>query len=84
MSTVQDHYPERLRAALLIRTPGIFEASWRLIKPWIDPNTAQKVHFLPRGAAEAAALLEFVDVVNEVEDDVVDEVEVDVVSVEFT
>ena len=61
ITTLQDHYPERLRAALLIRTPGIFEASWRLIKPWIDPHTAQKVHFLPRGAAEAAALLEFVD-----------------------
>ena len=61
ISTLQDHNPERLRAALMLRTPGVFEASWALIKPWIDPVTAAKVHFLPKGDKETAALLEHVD-----------------------
>jgi len=53
ISTVQDHYPERLRAALLIRAPAIFELTWKMIKQWVDPVTAAKVHFLPGGAKEA-------------------------------
>mmetsp|Transcript_1036 Transcript_1036/g.3337 ORF Transcript_1036/g.3337 Transcript_1036/m.3337 type:complete len:243 (+) Transcript_1036:55-783(+) len=61
ISTVQDHYPERLRAALLIRAPAIFELTWKMIKPWIDPVTAAKVHFLPGGAKEAAALAAFIE-----------------------
>ena len=61
ISTLQDHYPERLRAALLARTPGIFEASWKLIRPWIDPITASKVHFVPRGDAEQGALEAHID-----------------------
>ena len=58
----QEHYPERLRAVLLVGTPGIFYATWRLIKPWLDPVTAAKVHFLPsQSDAQAAALLQHVD-----------------------
>lgn len=51
--TLQDHYPERLEAALLVRTPLIFRGAWALIKPIIDPVTAAKVHFLPTWPAQA-------------------------------
>jgi len=61
ISTLQEHYPERLRAALLVGAPGIFFASWKLIRPWLDPVTASKVHFLRGGDAQAAALLEHID-----------------------
>eukprot|EP01079_Euglenida_sp_SAG-EU17-18_P002302 gene2302-3150_t len=62
VSTLQEHYPERLRAALLVRTPALFEVSWKLIKPWIDPATAVKVHFLPKDpAAETKGLLAHLD-----------------------
>ena len=41
--TLQDHYPERLQAALLMRAPFIFSSFWALVKPVIDPVTAAKV-----------------------------------------
>ena len=44
--TLQDHYPERLQAALLMRAPFIFSSFWALVKPVIDPVTAAKVHFV--------------------------------------
>ena len=61
ITTLQDHYPERLCAALLVRAPSIFAASWKMIKPMIDPVTAEKVFFLPKGDAETAALLKHID-----------------------
>ena len=42
---VQNHYPERLEWALLVRTPLIFSASWKLIKPMLNAVTAAKVVF---------------------------------------
>ena len=50
ISTLQDHYPERLELALMLRCPGIFAATWRLIKPMIDQVTANKVCFVKAGA----------------------------------
>ena len=47
VSTLQNHYPERLQAALLMRTPRIFSTAWRVIEPWLDPVTAAKVAYLP-------------------------------------
>jgi len=46
VGTLQNHYPERLRAALIIHTPGFFQATWRMMKPWLDPHTVEKVHFI--------------------------------------
>ena len=53
MSTVQDHYPERLRAALLLRAPRVFAAAWAAIAPWLDAATAAKVSFVPPADADA-------------------------------
>ena len=57
VSTLQDHYPERLEKALLMRAPGIFSGAWTVIKGFIDPVTVKKVAFVASGAeAETAAL----------------------------
>ena len=45
ISTLQDHYPERLEAAVLTRVPAIFQATWVVAKTVIDANTASKIHF---------------------------------------
>jgi hypothetical protein len=54
VSTLQDHYPERLIAAKLLRTPGIFSAAWKAIRPWLDPVTAAKVSFISSKAEKDA------------------------------
>ena len=54
IKTLQEHYPERLEAALLFHTPGIFNAAWKLIRPMVDPVTAAKVEFVPSGGERAA------------------------------
>ena len=59
VSTVQDHYPERLEKALLLRAPLIFASAWAVIKGFIDPVTAAKVRFVTSNSeAETTALKE--------------------------
>ena len=59
ISTLQDHYPERLEAAILMRVPGIFQATWAVAKTFFDPNTAKKIFFVGSGAeAEKVAISE--------------------------
>ena len=41
------HYPERLGAYLVIDAPYIFEGLWKLVKPWLDPVTVEKIMFIP-------------------------------------
>jgi len=56
LDTLQDHYPERLEAVLIMRAPAIFGAAWSTIKRLLDPVTAAKVRFVDSGPeAEAAA-----------------------------
>lgn len=49
-------YPERLGQVLLWRAPGIFSMFWKLISPYIDPVSFQKIKF-----AKAAELCEFIE-----------------------
>jgi len=59
VSTLQDHYPERLEHALLLRAPGIFAGAWKIIKGFVDPNTATKVRFVMASRdSESTALKE--------------------------
>ena len=44
---------ERLEKALLVNVPAIFYAAWKLISPWIDPHTRDKVFFI--STAQAAS-----------------------------
>ncbi|KAG4939300.1 hypothetical protein AAZX31_16G125900 [Glycine max] len=43
---LQNHYPERLAIAFLYNPPRIFQAFWKAIRFFLDPNTVQKVKFV--------------------------------------
>lgn len=46
LNILQNHYPERLSAALLYNSPPVFEVFWRMIRPFMDPKTVKKVKFI--------------------------------------
>ena len=39
------NYPESLGVVLVHKSPWIFQSIWRIIKGWLDPVVAAKVHF---------------------------------------
>lgn len=39
------NYPESLGAVLVHKAPWIFQGIWKIIKGWLDPVVAAKVHF---------------------------------------
>jgi hypothetical protein len=39
------NYPESLGAVLVHKAPWVFQGIWRVIKGWLDPVVAGKVHF---------------------------------------
>jgi len=39
------HYPESLGVCLVHKAPWIFQGIWTVIKGWLDPVVASKVHF---------------------------------------
>lgn len=39
------NYPESLGAILIYKAPWIFQGIWRVIRGWLDPVVAGKVHF---------------------------------------
>lgn len=46
LSILQDHYPERLFRACLVRPPMIFYAFYKMISPFVDRVTSEKVCML--------------------------------------
>ncbi|KAF6003693.1 hypothetical protein F1559_004568 [Cyanidiococcus yangmingshanensis] len=48
LKILQDYYPERLGIAVCIDSPTIFWTFFEIIKPFIDPRTAAKIHFCSR------------------------------------
>ncbi|KAI5305436.1 hypothetical protein KEM56_004442 [Ascosphaera pollenicola] len=50
------NYPESLGVVLVHKAPWIFSSAWTLIKGWLDPVVASKVHFTKTDAD----LLEFI------------------------
>lgn len=44
---LQDHYPERLGLALIINVPFLINAFFKIVMPFVDPITRQKVKFNP-------------------------------------
>lgn len=44
LSILQDHYPERLGKALLTNTPRLAQVFMKLIWPFIDTSTREKIH----------------------------------------
>lgn len=40
------NYPESLGAVLVYKAPWVFQGIWKIIRGWLDPVVASKVHFL--------------------------------------
>ncbi|CAA7266872.1 unnamed protein product [Cyclocybe aegerita] len=47
LNILQDHYPERLGLALIINVPFLVNAFFKIIMPFVDPVTREKVKFNP-------------------------------------
>ncbi|KAK0751937.1 CRAL-TRIO domain-containing protein [Schizothecium vesticola] len=45
LDILQNHYPERLGRALIINTPWFVNGFFKLITPFIDPHTREKLKF---------------------------------------
>ncbi|KAK4920941.1 phosphatidylinositol transfer protein csr1, partial [Elasticomyces elasticus] len=52
------NYPESLGSVLVYKAPWIFQGIWKIIKGWLDPVVAAKVHF----ASNEKELAEFVPI----------------------
>lgn len=45
-AVLANYYPERLHAVWFYDAPTIFWGTWKLVTPFLDPVTRQKVHFV--------------------------------------
>ena len=57
LSILQNHYPERLHKAYIIRPPYLFNTFWSMIHPFVDPITSEKVVFLSSDNTEIVEAL---------------------------
>lgn len=48
IDVLQYNYSETLEKGLILDAPMIFSAFWAIIRPWLDPVTANKVQFIKR------------------------------------
>ncbi|GJV22602.1 phosphatidylinositol transfer protein 3-like protein [Tanacetum coccineum] len=55
---LQDHYPERLGLAILYNPPKLFEPFWKVVKPFLEPKTANKVKFVYSDDANTKSIME--------------------------
>ena len=45
LALLQEVYPERCKKIVMWAPPSLFWALWKLVKPFVDPNTAKKFVF---------------------------------------
>lgn len=43
---LQQHFPERVKRIFMLDSPIIFDALWRIVRPFVDPETRKKVQFV--------------------------------------
>lgn len=55
---LQNHYPERLAIGIMLNAPKIFEYTWKLWKPFIDPITYNKARFIYTGDTRSLKMVE--------------------------
>ncbi|KAJ6609259.1 CRAL-TRIO domain-containing protein [Mycena sp. CBHHK59/15] len=48
LNILQDHYPERLGLALILNVPFLLNAFFKVITPFVDPVTRNKMKFNPQ------------------------------------
>ena len=53
------HYPGRLGAACFYKVPAYFHPVWKLIKPLLDEEIMNKVHFLPGSVQDREDAIEW-------------------------
>jgi len=46
LNILQNHYPERLHRGYICNPPYVFVAFWKMIQPFLDPVTKQKIVFI--------------------------------------
>ncbi|KAI0566004.1 cral-trio domain containing protein [Gracilaria domingensis] len=56
---LQTHYPERLGGMLFYDAPSFFFALFKMIRPFIDPVTREKLRFVKRGQTVDAPFLDW-------------------------
>jgi len=52
LNILQDHYPERLGRAFVINVPFLLNAFYKMLNPFIDPVTREKLKFNPNCVKE--------------------------------
>mmetsp|Transcript_49755 Transcript_49755/g.63745 ORF Transcript_49755/g.63745 Transcript_49755/m.63745 type:complete len:594 (-) Transcript_49755:116-1897(-) len=62
MGVISEHYPERSDKLFIINAPFWFSATWRMVSPWIDPTTRNKISIL--GGGYSSALNEYIGAEN--------------------
>jgi len=55
LTILQDHYPERLGMSVLIDAPSLFLGVYRLLKPFLDATTKEKIVWTTRPFKEGSA-----------------------------
>jgi len=58
LNILQNHYPERLGLAICYSPPAVFEAFFRMVKPFIDPKTSKKIRFIYPKQKKSTEVLE--------------------------
>lgn len=64
LNVLQNHYPERLGAAIAYLPPTIFTLTWKAIHPFMDTATKEKIHFIDNEQKAREALGQLLDLTN--------------------
>uniref|UniRef100_A0A0D9VYF0 CRAL-TRIO domain-containing protein n=1 Tax=Leersia perrieri TaxID=77586 RepID=A0A0D9VYF0_9ORYZ len=57
LNILQNHYPERLAIAIVFNPPKVFETFYKLMKPFLDPRTIQKLNFVYQKDEESMKIM---------------------------
>jgi hypothetical protein len=61
LNILSNHYPERLKSAILVDTPWIFNLLWKAVTPLIPSATKEKVYFVRGDDEKKKVMSKFFD-----------------------